>query len=163
MKQAMITRFHLERRAMWLFDVENFTGGVTSSTASLERAARTVEALGGYRSGDHMIVSTSKSLSKRAAFVFPNVRFLIGEGIDGADRALIEAASDIDWVASRYGSLVIASGDGGFTPLVTSAAAAGIPTTVIAVRGKLSNRLRVAASNYIEFTWPQAAQVASAS
>lgn len=62
-----------------------------------------------------------------------NTRHVVGRGPGGSHRALLDAV-DIDHAATRYDELVIASGNGGFTPLAIAAAARGMRVHIVTGR-----------------------------
>ena len=137
-------------RALHLIDVENLSGCSAPTTGDLHYVLRCYLQQVGIRPGDSSLAATDVVLAGRAAFVYAaaGVRFCVGMGASGADRALLQTL-DIGWLATRFGALIIASGDGIFTEAATSAAAAGVDVWQVSGRGRTSGRLRAAAHRRI--------------
>lgn len=94
------------------------------------------------RPGDHIVVGSGPELAAVAWFALPatGVRRIVGQGVDGADRALI-GDIDLDMLARRFNRLVIVSGDGAFAELATSARSRGLAVTLVAFRSAASEAL----------------------
>ena len=126
-----------EVRTLHLVDLENLMGTV-----------RTAEDVAGVWSGytatlrldrsDHVVVGTGPALAATAWFVLPagGLRRVVGRGLNGGDRALLEVAADTSLVARAYQRLVIASGDGIFTGLAARYRAAGLEVVQVVGRGR---------------------------
>ena len=86
------------------------------------------------RYDDHSTVAVSGRHAAAAFFALPpGIQRVIGANRpDGADLALIDSV-EIDWVASNFGQVVIASGDHIFAPMARKFRAAGL--SVIQVLG----------------------------
>jgi hypothetical protein len=96
-------------------------------------------------------VGCHPKLAFAAAHGWPGARVLVGHGPDGADRALLEAASPED-IAARFDNVIVASGDGVFTQLVALLRLRGLEVTVVARRESLSRRLGRVASRVLVFS-----------
>jgi hypothetical protein len=86
----------------------------------------------------------------RFRFELPEGRHLWRSGEDGGESVVIEAVMH-EGLPLGTGSLVVLSGDGKFTDLVSSVAATGVLTTVVARTGALSRQLELAANRSVTF------------
>ena len=132
-------------RTVVLVDLENL---LTLNPLSCEVAALRgcLEAL--RDAGCLIELACSHWFAKRFAFDFPFGRSQWRSGKDGADQALLDTVA-IEDLSSRFESVVLFSGDGGFADVVGQLAAEGLHITVIARPGSLSGRLRLAAHGHI--------------
>lgn len=120
------------RRSLHLLDVENLMGGPKRGVRALEYASDAYRGTGLVARGDHIIMAANPHLILDAARFWPGAKSLLGRGPDGADRALIKAANNVEWVARRFDRIVIGSGDGIFSRLATKFRALGIEVGVVA-------------------------------
>ncbi|MGY1846775.1 hypothetical protein [Blastococcus sp. SYSU DS1021] len=136
-------------RALHLIDVENLSGCSSPTTGDLHYVLRCYLQQIGIRPGDSSLAATDVVLASRAAFVYAaaGVRFCVGMGSSGADKALLSTL-DIGWLATRFGALVIASGDGIFADAAEAARALGLQVWQVSGRGGTSARLRAAAGRH---------------
>lgn len=134
------------RRSLHLLDVENLMGGPKRGVRALEYASDAYRGTGLVACGDHIIMAANPRLILDAARLWPGARSLLGRGPDGADRALIKAASNVAWVARRFDRIVIGSGDGIFSRLAMKFRALGIEVGVVSRAGSLAYVLRRQAS-----------------
>lgn len=143
----------LGQRALHLVDIENLAGGPFNSER-LESLAGYL-CMAGWEPGDLTYVAANRLLIKRLCFEARPLpcQWLIGEGKDGADLALLHAAP-VDWVADRFSRLNIGSGDHIFAELATAAAARGTQVTVISRPGSLSRILGKAAHHVLHLATP---------
>ena len=86
----------------------------------------------------------------RFRFELPGGRHLWRSGEDGGESVVIEAVAH-EGLPLGTGSLVVLSGDGKFTDLVSSVGATGVLTTVVARTGTLNRRLELAANRSVTF------------
>jgi len=146
--QAAPTTLGSPGRALVIIDVENLagTGRLTPSVA--EDIAR---AMAGPAPGvpPHLrIVGCDAGNALDVGMAFPGDRLVTGRGPDGADLALI-AAVDIAHTANRFDRVVIASGDGAFTPVAAECARRGLEVVVMTGHGGLSRTLRLASHSHV--------------
>lgn len=130
------------RRSLELVDHENLQGGPFAPDhciAEAARAFRSVRSRGPY---DHSIVAVNPELLLKVGPLWPGALLKTRAGRDGADLALLEAASDITWIAKRYDQVIIGSGDAIFLPLVRDLQNLGVPVGVVARVGCVSAELR---------------------
>jgi len=126
-------------------DVENDFG--TSNLATLERdelyaGGRELLEDAGFSYGDQVHVAASHYNVVAAHQAFPHARVHMRSGVDGADRALVDAA-ELDLAhLERISEVVIASGDNYFVDTVRKFTDHHIPVTVIAHARGLSSELR---------------------
>ena len=134
-------------RRLVLVDIENVVGGPCTTEACAEWAHRRVLDTVGLGRQDQVVVAVDGTFLSCVAWVWSMARTLAGYGENGADLALIEVLRED--VASRFRSVVLASGDGIFTDLVAELTEHGVHVTVVAHESGLSARLREAASEVV--------------
>jgi hypothetical protein len=142
-------------RAVHLLDIENLTASSrpsTSDVATVMTLYRTLVPIGPM---DQFIVAVNHNALVQAGIAFRGVQLLARSGPDGADRALVETAYG-DRLEQRFDRVVVGSGDGYFTELVSWLTAAGVRVTVVSRRGSLSWRLYAAAPDTVAFDPPAA-------
>ena len=131
-------------RVLTLLDLENLAGGASFSQEEATRIYEAHTAVAPTGQVNHVVVATSHRAATAAWFGLPkNVRRLVRSGVDGADLALLRVLQTED-ISSRYDRVVIGSGDGIFSFECARLQAAGVAVTVVAHRGGLSKRLRLA-------------------
>lgn len=145
-----LTPSGLVDRTHVVIDLENLCGGSDSVSA---RSAGTYRALAEvvpfHRSQVVVAVGVNAwSQSPMLGFEWPQARFLVGRGINGADLRLVEDLID-EPQAQRSARVVIASGDGLFAEPALRLRSRGISVSVVAVAHSLSRRLREAASEVL--------------
>jgi hypothetical protein len=121
---------HPAGRTLHVLDIENLVGGSAVGPTAVGPALSAYRATAAVRAGDHVIIGSGPALAVAAGLAWPGARLLLGHGIDGADRALLDAV-DVDFVAAHYDRVVIASGDHCFAQLARSLRAAGLDVTVV--------------------------------
>lgn len=90
--------------------------------------------------------------SPMLGFLWPNARLLVGRGVDGADRRLVEDLID-EPQAARSARVVIASGDGRFADPARVLRDRGVHVVAVAYQNSLSRRLRESVSE-VRFLLP---------
>lgn len=138
-------RLNRPNRALHLVDLENLAGTASVTEPLARHTAITYLASSGYCVGDLIVVASShrNGLAARAAFPGATVRWRSGP--DGADLALLDACSEFDPL--RFDRLVIGSGDGIFSDLVSSARQSGLSVCVVTRRCATSAVLSSVASS----------------
>ena len=139
-------------RRLALVDIENIAGGACLSGGAVSAAKQAVLATGAIGPADHVVVGTSHIGLVPVGSTWVGVRYVVRSGRDGADLALLGVLDEN--VAARFQSVVLASGDGIFTPAVAALAAAGIPTTVIGRRGHIARSLQLVAIRVLTLETP---------
>lgn len=136
-------------RTLHLIDIDGLagTGGAASSAVVAGLAQVRMHAWPHGR--DQQVLASRPGLFAATAWSWPpGARRLLGHGLRGSARALLEVLTAED-IASRFDHLVLASGDGMFRAAVASLAGRGVPTTVIAQEHGLSRGLQMAASHHV--------------
>lgn len=133
-------------RTLCLVDIENMACNSRVQQAKVSRIQRRLSATAGLNHDDHVVIAAGP-LSAQAAWRGWKgaARRLLGRGQDGADRALLAAVDDLQWVADRFDRVVIASGDHIFAPTVAALQTRGIDVLVVAPPVGLSKQMRLAA------------------
>ena len=140
---------HVDRTHM-VVDLENVCGG---SDAVAAHSLGAYNALSSVIPMDRAQVVVAVGIhawmtSPHLGFQWPNARFLVGRGIDGADLRLMEDLVE-EPQARRSRCVAIVSGDGRFTEAAVELRDAGVEVLVVAHAHNLSRRLREAASNVL--------------
>lgn len=131
-------------RLLHLVDVENFCGGSSADDVTVAGSLGEYRVVAVCRAHDHVVVACGESLVLSVAAAMPEARILIGHGLDGADRALIDSVT-VDDIARRFDGVIIGSGDHIFTELAEALGRAGVSVIVVAREESLSTRLARAA------------------
>lgn len=130
-------------RRLVLIDVENVCQGQLGTSFAF--AAKLVERVIGVSAADQVVVAACARSFRHIGWGHPGWRYLVRNGQDGAEIALIEVLNS-EHVKSRFDHVVIVSGDHRFTPETARLTAHGIHVTVVAWRGGLAASLRLAAN-----------------
>jgi hypothetical protein len=145
---ARVDRSHV------VVDLENLCGG---SEAVDKRASAVRQALSPVIEGPNtqIVVAVGINAWRKApmlSFLWPNARFLVGRGVDGADLRLVEDLID-EPQAVRSSRVVIASGDGRFAEPARALRDSGVHVVAVSYPKSLSRRLR-ASVNEVQFLLP---------
>jgi hypothetical protein len=138
------TGAHPAGRTLHLVDIENLVGDPVADDESVRAAVAAYKQVAGVRSDDLAVVASNGRLAMAAGKAWPGALLRIGRGPDGADLALLAEATP-EWVARRFGRVVIGSGDGIFLDLVRRLRLHGRPVTVVGRPGSIAGKLRRAA------------------
>ena len=129
----MSTSSITSHRSLHLVDLENLVGDPRATGPIVRATFDHYLDVAGWQPGDHVVVASNPALVREVCFDLPvacNVHTAIGE--DGADLMLLSHAPP-EWIAKRFGRLVVGSGDGIFAARATHAHALGViassPTT----------------------------------
>lgn len=128
-------------RTLNLIDLENLLGGEVQDPRVRAVWSQFADAVD-IRYDDHSTVAVSGRHAAAAFFALPSgIQRVIGANRpDGADLALI-ASVEIDWVASNFGQVVIASGDHIFAPMARKFREAGLSVIQVLGAGSCSAEL----------------------
>lgn len=137
-------------RALHLIDIENLAGGPAALRADATVGDRYRDVVPTSPT-DVLTVGTDITNVFAAVDQFPGAGRRAGRGPSGADLALMDAA-DPDWVAGRFGTVVIASGDGDFALYARACRRAGLRVVVVAHPARLSRALASVADEVVDFT-----------
>lgn len=145
-------------RTLHLIDIENLVGGSAASCGEVAAVSADYHRTAPVRSCDHVIVAAGARIAMDAGLVWRGAQLVVGRGVDGADRALLAAVADPQWVAARFDQVVLGSGDGIFLPLLTSLRSLGIATGIVAPEHSISWALQRQADFVRPLHCPHAAQ-----
>lgn len=139
-----ITNLRNSGRTLHLIDIENELGTPSPTPLAVREAAADYAVASDWKPGDLTVIGSSRMCCSKAAFDWPLPhRWVTRDGRDGGDLALLaELACEPLFQIKR---VVIASGDHMFAPAAYQLAARGITVEVVAMHGRLSSRLRLAA------------------
>jgi hypothetical protein len=143
------------QRRMMCVDIENVVGGAPRHSSQVEWAQGALVGAIDALPNEHVVIGVSHAGLLAVGTTWRGPRRILPprSGPNGADFAILQVLAEEN-VADRYSELVLASGDGIFSETVAALAAVGLPVTVIAHRGRLSHRLRLAAATVIYLPYP---------
>jgi hypothetical protein len=133
-------------RALHLVEREYLLGGPRNDATAIHDAIARYKSAASVRPGDHVLLAVNRSLAFEAGHAWSAARLLTGSGPDGADRALLTAVADLEWVVARFDRVIVGSGDGIFVSLAEAVRALGIAVGVVAPEHGLSRHLRCGAT-----------------
>jgi hypothetical protein len=149
--QSLLTWVPANRRLV-LIDLENLVGGSDQELEQVVIALDHLKASLELTVNDIVVYASGSKLFNTAISVLPS-NTLLGRGIDGADRRLLERLSPDD-IIGRFASVALVSGDSAaFARPVQRLAAAGVPTDVYLGSGFIGADLYKAARSVV-FTTP---------
>jgi hypothetical protein len=128
-------------RSLHLVDIENLAGDPCASPAVVLDTFDHYLELARWQPKDHVIVAANPHLLAKVVFDLPvpcNAHSACGR--DGADRELLARAAP-EFVASRYGRLVVGSGDHIFASRAHAVRELGADVLVVARADGCSSRL----------------------
>ncbi|WP_353709414.1 hypothetical protein ABRQ22_10060 [Cellulosimicrobium sp. ES-005] len=134
-------------RTIRFIDIENLTGTGCLCEDAVRVTQVFIDQVSPRCVGDHEVLAVSHERNAPAAFLGWNgsAQFLLRPGHDGADLALLAELENVEFLATRYNRVVIASGDHAFAPTITALKAAGIDVLVIGPVGHVARQVRLAA------------------
>lgn len=142
-------------RSLVLVDLENFARG----SEHVGRHSKSIRQLVDQFSRDGVdqfrIVATGKRASEKDPGIFwdwSDSRFLIGAGIDGADRKLLQVLED-EPLCDSITEVQIWSGDHCFAPITRRLRLSGKQVNIFTIRKAASHELCRAASKVHLFEW----------
>lgn len=127
-------------------DVENLMGGPSSGLDQMVEALANYRGAAPFSEGDHVVMATNPAIALDAKVAWPQARLVARGGPDGADVALLEEVSDVQFVSTRYDTVMLGSGDGVFEAVVETYRPLGLSVGVVSQRSRLSYVLASAAS-----------------
>lgn len=144
-------------RVLHLVDVENLLGGPNFTPERAAWVHRAYAATAPNGRVNQVIVATSHRAAPSTWFAWPeSARRLVRSGPDGADDALLHVLA-AESVERRFDHVVIGSGDHIFAFRARRLQNDGRQVSVVAVRGSLSNQLRLAVADIRFLDAPPAA------
>ena len=126
-------------RAHHVVDIENLLALHRGDHVAPDAGLR-YRSIAGVGREDLVTVAADVNRWFEAKVAFPGARVLPGYWSDGADRALTDAI-DVEFLATRFDTVVIGSGDGWFTGLAYEARRAGLKVVVVSRPEGLSRHL----------------------
>jgi hypothetical protein len=154
--QTPAVRRRFPVRALHVVDIENLAGAAIPSLGQvIEVQGRYLDRLS-FGSDDLVVMAASHLGLLNVALGWPNARYRVRSGRDGADIELLDVLLHED-VAARFTHVVIGSGDKVFCPAAENLSARDVCVTVVSRRGSLSPALARAARNVLYLDKPHAA------
>ncbi|WP_062073638.1 NYN domain-containing protein [Demequina sediminicola] len=148
---SVIDTFRPSRR-LFLVDVENLLGcePAEANAALFAIAVESfLERMHFAPQRDLVIVGVGdKAVGNVFGLAVPH-RLVVKAGESGADRALVEATADADFIAARFDEIVVGSGDHEFVRTVINMKARGVHTTVASRDEGLNCTLRTIADDVV--------------
>jgi len=135
-------------RRLHLVDIENLAGGSLPSLRQVRQAQGLYADCLGFGAMDQVEVASSHLTLLNAALGWPQARYRVRSGPDGADLALLDVLRHEN-VATRFTHVAIGSGDHLFAHEAARLAAQGVWVTVVSRRRGLSPRLGLEAPEVI--------------
>lgn len=126
-------------RAYHVIDIENLLA-LTHGIPVWTKAGSLYKVIAGVEDIDLMLVAADQSRIFDLKIAFPGADVRPGRGTDGADLALINNI-DIEFVANRFDTVVIGSGDNRFTDIAYQARQHGLNVVVVSRRTSLGRTL----------------------
>jgi uncharacterized LabA/DUF88 family protein len=141
---GLVDRSHI------VVDLENLCGGSDSVPKLASKMYRDLSKIVSFERMQVVVAVGINAWLKtpELGFLWPNARYLVGRGIDGADIRLVEDLVE-EPQALRSARVVIASGDGRFANCAEILTEQGVEVMVVARHESLSRRLSAAASSVI--------------
>jgi hypothetical protein len=134
------TDYAPQLRTLHLIDIENLMGGPRRGPSAVETSWQLYKQYVRVRANDHVITAANGALALHVGLQIRG-QLLVGNGPDGADRALLARISDTNWVALRYDRVIVGSGDGIFVDAVRELARNGVQVGVASRRDTLAREL----------------------
>ncbi len=111
-------------------DIENLCGCGKVTISQVIHARLKYEKAVQPASGDVICIASGPQNRKAIYEGWGKAVYLWRKGPDGADNALLETFLRLDNLG-KYSHLILASGDGGLSPIASKAEALGVPVTVV--------------------------------
>lgn len=129
-------------RTLLLIDIENILGSGRFTAGDVQASRRAIGRAVSLREPSQVVVGASSGDGMlEAGLGWPGARLVWIPGRDGADLALADVALHEN-IATRFGGVVIGSGDGMFAVVARHLAAHHMHVTVVAGAGRLSAALK---------------------
>jgi hypothetical protein len=147
------TRWRFPDRVLHVVDIENLAGTGDPSRVQVSAVQDWYLSTLGLGADDQVVMASSHHGFLNAALGWPHARYRVRSGRDGADLELLDVLEHEN-VATRFGHVIIGSGDGGFSDVAESLAADGVRVTVVSRPGSLSAGLARVARDVIYLDIP---------
>lgn len=157
----MYTNEVTSNRRLVLVDIENIVGGGVSFPEQVHGAQAAIAAAIGLRDGDQVILACGRFGVDVVGFEWRGHRRLVFRaGSNGADLALLDVL-ETERVANRFTEVVLVSGDGIFSTVV-SLLGHCTNVTVVSRPDACSRKLRMAAKRVIDLNYDPTASTEAA-
>ena len=143
-------------RTLVIVDLENLAGGSLNVSRESKRIREMVESEVKEDQECLIVVATGVQVTRISPEVlwhWSDARFLIGVGIDGADKKLLDVLEN-EPIAQSTESIHIWSGDHCFAPITRKLRKLGCDVHVFSNTHSLSNELERAATSVLTFSGP---------
>lgn len=138
----------LQGRRLIAIDIENVAGGAVVTPEIAEQARSVIETALDLKNNEQVVIGISHIGLFNAKGAWSSARIKVRSGDDGADIELVDILST-EQIHKRFDEVVLVSGDGVFTDVVSRFASHGVKVTVASWVSSLSSSLRVAAARTI--------------
>ena len=139
------TKQAMKRRRLIVVDIENVVEGAVVTEGLAQWARNIIETAVSIADDEQVVVAMSHVGLLNTSAAWPTARLRVRSGQDGADRELLQVLQT-ERIAERFDEVVLVSGDGIFTDVVSRLGGQGVRVTAVAWKHCMSARLRLAAS-----------------
>lgn len=130
------------QRTLHLIDLENLAGDPYAAEPVVRAVLDAYLEAARWQRGDIVFIAANRWLIMQCCWTLPvDASVRTASGPDGADNALLAAAPP-EWVARRFGRLVVGSGDGIFAARAAQIRDLGVAVEVVSRSSALSGALR---------------------
>ena len=154
LRQPETARRRFPQRTLHVVDIENLVGTALPTSMQVNQVQSLYAARLGFGDDDQVVMAASHRGLLNAALAWPNARYRVRSGPNGADLELIDVLMHED-IPRRFTHVVIGSGDGRFVPPALVLTACGVRVTVASRAASLSHLLRQAASDIVYLDVPR--------
>ncbi len=137
----------MQGRRLVLVDIENVVGGAVLHCGHVTWAKAQIRKVIEIDPQDQIVIGTSHIGLLPIGCAWPNRRYVVASGPDGADLALLAVLDEN--IANRFDEVVIVSGDGIFSQAVSRLTCAGVTVIAVGHLDGFSSRLRIAATRSV--------------
>ena len=146
--EALPLKLRMNLRRLVAMDIENVNGGAVQDRYGASVAWQIVANAIDLDVNDQVVVGVGPSSLLASGMGHPDARFVLGRGLSGADRVLVDVLRE-ERVADRFDEVMIVSGDGIFADAAAELSSQGVVVTVVCRSSQLSARLRLAAKHVV--------------
>lgn len=128
-------------RSAFFLDIDNLCGAPMATGAQVREVVLAFEKQFSIGPSDLIFCAATAKAAAFVKFFRPAFHVQVGRGKDGSDLRLLELA-DPQWLKSRFGRVVIGSGDGIFQPLAMELANLNVKVEITCGHGAMSRSFR---------------------
>ena len=128
-------------RSAFFLDIDNLCGAPMATEAQVREVVLAFEKQFSIGPSDLIFCAATAKAAAFVKFFRPAFHVQVGRGKDGSDLRLLELA-DPQWLKSRFGRVVIGSGDGIFQPLAMELANLNVKVEITCGHGAMSRSFR---------------------